>query len=150
MNITSSRGTEYELQWDVQVWTVQQELMSYYKESREPSGRAWKKRAPDGLPLIHYATVVPLWSTRSPQQSNLWDLDMQVQGYQKQPNEWWDECQVACTRRQMYDQVMWFRHWSTGIDKKHEEKSRNQWKTRNQASTCVTINLNRESMYRKT
>jgi len=51
-------------------------------DSRVEQG-ARKKWTPDGQPLIHYATVVLLWSIGSLSRSKLWDLDMQVHGSQK-------------------------------------------------------------------
>jgi len=47
------------------------------------------------LSLIHDAIAAQLWSTKSLSWYKLQDLNMQVQGSQKLPNEWWNECQVA-------------------------------------------------------
>ena len=61
MNITSSRGAKYELQWDIQEWTEQKELTSYKKESREPSNRGWRKDSGRStVDPLRYHYVIPI------------------------------------------------------------------------------------------
>ena len=57
------------------------------KNPRDKQG-SQKNRAPNGQLLIQDATVAQLWSPESPPQFKLHDLNMQVQGSQKLPNEW--------------------------------------------------------------
>ena len=71
------------------------------KKTRETSRGPGRIGLQTGQPLIHYATAAQLISTGSPPRSKLQDLNMQIQGCQKQPNEWQDESQVACKDRHM-------------------------------------------------
>ena len=52
-NITSPIGDIERVQRDMQVCTVQKELMSYKRKYSRDEQRAWKDRASDGLLMIH-------------------------------------------------------------------------------------------------
>ena len=84
------------IQRDIQWWIVQNDLTSYKRKIRGTSRGPGRIRSRTGLPLIHYASAAPLWSTGCPSRFKLWDLNMQIQGSQNLPNEWCDECRVAC------------------------------------------------------
>ena len=44
------------IQGDIQVWTVQKDAYELQKGNLRDEKGAYKKRTPDGLPLIYYAT----------------------------------------------------------------------------------------------
>ena len=70
------------------------------ENSRDEQG-ARKNRLQTGQPLVHDAIAAQLWPLGSPSLSNLQDLNMQIQGSQKLPNEWCGECHVACRDKHM-------------------------------------------------
>ena len=83
-------------QRDIQVWTIQKELMSYRRKNSRDEQGAWKYRASDGMSLIHAFTTY-LWSATGRihklQSSEIWLWGPEES---KLPNEWCGECQVAC------------------------------------------------------
>jgi len=71
------------------------------KEDREPSRGSGRK----GLwTICRWSTLQLRISNQQPRESisfKFWDLDIHIQGNQKLPSEWCDECQVAYRDKHM-------------------------------------------------